>query len=154
MAFMLSMLVGLIAIATAIFNPLAAWLLYVCPVAYLVYLRWSVSKSRWKPVPELSDRANALLKQFGHFYAMPFAGNDFSGAASGLAFIGPAIAVAGLYQGSWRGIPVGVVSYFVLVTLAQFFNPTQFYKDEADRDAHEELVSYAERWQRERQGPQ
>lgn len=110
-------------------------------------------KTQWKVIPELSDHANALIQHFGHFYAKPLAANDFSGAASALALFGPAIAAAGLYQRFWWGLPMGIVSYFLMIRVAGIFNPTQFFRDDAHRTAHEEVMAYADLRRSEQRSP-
>jgi len=93
-------------------------------------------------VESLSEDASSILRKYGYFYAMPYAGQNNSAICSTLLLGGIALAIIGLFMEFWWGILFGVVGYFLLGPMAGVFNPTIKFKDARLRAAHEEIVEY------------
>lgn len=139
---LIAIAVCLVAIVTAFFSVLWSWIVLAVRAAILLISLISLKQKRWKHVPELSEPANAMLQKYGHYYTMPFAGRDFSAAASTLMFAGVAVAVIGAFKGFWWGLAVAAVNWFVMGLVSKAFNPTNFIADPMERLAHEEVISF------------
>jgi len=139
---MLMIVICLVAIITEFFSVLWGWLILAFPAVFLLITFLGVKQKKWQYIPELSDEANRMLQKFGHYYAMPFAGRDFSASASTLMFTGVAIAIVGLFKGFWWGIGIAILNWFVMGFISRAFNPTNFLVDQNEHLAHEEMISY------------
>lgn len=139
---LLAILLALGALVWAFFDPLWAWAPLVVCAALLALVLAGVKRQKWQYVAELSPPANEMLQRFGHFYARPFAGRDFSGACSTLQFGAIAVAVVGLFNGFWWSIAIAAVFWFGLGPMAMMFNPTNFLTDPMLRMAHEEVAAW------------
>lgn len=146
MAFWIITVVVLGAVVAAFFSPAAAWGILILPVCFVLLMAASVKGQKWKNVPELSSTANALLQRHGHFYAMPHASRNFSSASSGIQFAAAAIAIIGAVRGTWWGILLAAVLWFVMAAVARKLNPTVFLEDPAadpaERAAHNEIIEF------------
>src|SRR4030042_2866178 len=111
---MFMIVICLVAIITEFFSVLWGWLVLAFPAVFLLITFLGVKQKKWQYIPELSDEANRMLQKFGHYYAMPFAGRDFSASASTLMFTGVAIATIGLFKGFWWGIGIAILNWFVM----------------------------------------
>jgi hypothetical protein len=130
------------AVITEFFSVMWGWIILGVPSAFLLVTLIGVKQKRWQRIPELSEAANQMLQKHGHYYAMPFAGRDFSASASTLMFAGAAVAIIGAFKGFWWGIGIGVINWFVMGTVSKAFNPTNFLADPIEQMAHEEIISY------------
>ncbi len=137
----LVILLSLIAIVVSFFTILWAWILLALPVAFLLLTLFGLKRKRWQRLPELSPSANARLQKYGHFYAMPFAGKDFSSAASALTLAGAIVAIIGAFKGFWWGLALGGVNYVLTAQVAKAFNPTSFLADPLEESAHAEIIA-------------
>ena len=142
MAQLIAIALSLVAIVTAFFSALWAWVVLAVPIALLLVTFMGLKQKRWKHIPELSEAANAMLQKYGHYYTMPFAGRDFSASSSTLMFAGAAIAVIGAFKGFWWGLVVALANWLVMGLLSKAFNPTSFIADPLERLAHEEVISF------------
>lgn len=142
MAQFIAIILSLVAIVTAFFSVLWAWVVLAVPIALLLITFMGLKQKRWKHIPELSEPANAMLQKFGHYYTMPFAGRDFSASCSTLMFAGVVIAVTGAFKGFWWGLAIAVANWIVMGFLSRAFNPTNFIADPLERLAHEEVISF------------
>jgi hypothetical protein len=138
----IAIVLSLVAIVTAFFSVLWAWVVLAVPIALLLITFMGLKQKRWKHIPELSEPANAMLQKFGHYYTMPFAGRDFSASSSTLMFAGAVIAVIGAFKGFWWGFAIAVANWIVMGFLSRAFNPTNFIVDPLERLAHEEVISF------------
>jgi len=109
---MIVIIICLASVITAIFSILWGWLILAIPSVFLLINLLSLKQKKWKYIPELSESANRMFQKFGHYYTMPFAGSDFSSAASTLIFAGIAITIIGVFKGSLKafGGELGLVS--------------------------------------------
>ena len=114
MAQLIAIALSLVAIVTAFFSALWAWVVLAVPIALLLVTFMGLKQKRWKHIPELSEAANAMLQKYGHYYTMPFAGRDFSASSSTLMFAGAAIAVIGAFKGFWWGLVVALANWLVM----------------------------------------
>jgi hypothetical protein len=138
----LVILICLAAVITEFFSVLWGWLLLTVPSAFLLFTLIGVKQKKWQNIPELSETANQLLQKFGHYYAMPFAGRDFSASASTLVFAGAAIAIISAIKGFWWGIGLGVINYFLMGFISRAFNPTNFLVGPREQMGHEEIIEW------------
>lgn len=81
---------------------------------------------------------------------MPFAGRDFSASCSTLGFIGIGVAIIGLFKGFWWGIAIAIVNWIVMGFMARSFNPSNFFIDLTENVAHDQIIEYVLRKQKER----
>jgi hypothetical protein len=140
---LLSRLIALIAVVTGFFSPKWAWLpLLLLNCWILVTLRSLRRRMRFAPVPELSSAANRLLRRFGHFYAMPWAGADFSSASSTMVLAGVLLGIIGAAKGFWLGLAFAAVNYLVMGYVGWQFNPTRVLIGNEEHLAHDELLAY------------
>ncbi|MBW1976170.1 MAG: hypothetical protein JRI45_11535 [Deltaproteobacteria bacterium] len=138
----LVILVCLVAIIVEFFSVLWGWIILALSAAFLLITLLGVKQKKWQYIPELSEAANQMLQKFGHYYAMPFAGRDFSASASTIMFAGAAIAIIGLFKGFWWGIGIGIINWFLMGLVARAFNPTNFLVDPLEQMAHEEIIKW------------
>jgi len=152
---MIQMLVILICLAAVIvefFSVLWGWLILAVPSAYVLLTLFGVKQKKWQYILELSVSANQMLQKFGHYYAMPFAGRDFSASASTLMFAGAAIAIIGVFKGFWWGIGIGVINWFLMGFISRAFNPTNFLVDPLEQMGHEEIIAWITEKQKSKMG--
>lgn len=139
---MLIILVCLAGIITEFYSIMWGWLVLGAPSAYLLITLFGVKAKKWQRIPELSEPANQMLQKFGHYYAMPFAGSDFSASASTLMVASAVVAIIGAFRGFWWGIGIGIVNWFLMGYVSRAFNPTHFLLDQSEQIAHEEIIAY------------
>jgi hypothetical protein len=146
----ITILIGIGAIITAFFSKIGGWIVLALPVTIIILTYLGLKQKKWKHVPELSQTANEMLQKFGHYYAMPFAGRDFSASCSTLGFIGIGVAIIGLFKGFWWGIAIAIVNWIVMGFMARSFNPSNFFIDLTENVAHDQIIEYVLRKQKER----
>ena len=139
---LLVILFCLAALVVEFFSVLWGWVILAVPAAFLLITFLGVRQKRWEHIPELSDDANRMLQKFGHYYAMPFAGTDFSASASTVQFAGAVIGLIGVFKGFWWGIAIVAINWFLMVFLSRAFNPSNFLVDPIEYFAHDEIISY------------
>ena len=142
---MIQMIIILICFASVItefFSVLWGWLILAVPSVFLLIGLFAVKQKKWQQIPELSETANQMLQKFGHYYAMPFAGRDFSASASTVMFAGAVVAIIGAFKGFWWGIGIGVINWFLMGFVSRSFNPTNFLVGHLEQMGHEEIISY------------
>ena len=133
---------AVVAFVVSFFSLLGGWLILGLPAAYFCLTLGLIRLKRYQIFPELSDRANQLLRRYGHFYLYPFASRDFSSSASTLSFAAIPVCVVGLFKGFWIGIAITIGYYFLLAFVASRYNPMPFFTSLDDKLAHEELVGF------------
>lgn len=149
---LITIILVIVAVVVTFTSPVAGWILYVIPTLFL-WLTISVARKTWKwpEITELSARANAMIKKYGHFYNYPYASRSASAAASALTLAAIPMAIINLFQGFWWGALFAIVGYILTSRVAWQFNPTQFINDSAkkgvtdamvDKEAHEEVIDY------------
>lgn len=138
----LVVLVCVIALIVEFFSVLWGWIILALPAAFIIITLFGVKQKRWQYIPELSETANQMLQKFGHYYANPFAGRDFSASASTIMFAGVAIAIIGVFKGSWWGIGIGIINWFLMGFVSRAFNQTNFLVDPLEQTAHEEIIEW------------
>src|SRR3972149_6518371 len=129
-------------VITEFFSAVWGWIILCIPIVFLVVTLLWLKQKKWHYIPELSESANQMLQKFGHYYAMPFAGRDFSASASTLAIAGGVIVIVGLFKGFWWGIGIGILNWFVMGMVSRAFNLSYFQVDYSEQKAHEEIISY------------
>lgn len=142
---MIQLIVILFCVASGIvafFSVTLGWIILWIPTAFLLIRLFGVKQKKWQYIPELSETANQMLQKFGNYYAMPFAGRDFSACANTLMFAGAAVAIIGVFKGFWWGIAIGIVNWFVMGMVSRAFNPANFLVDPTEKMAHKEIISY------------
>jgi hypothetical protein len=121
------------------------WIILAVPFVYLLSQAFLVKFThRWKHIPELSAEANRLFQKYGHYYAMPFAGRDFSSASSAVGVTGMIISIIGLFFHFWWGILLGVMFLVISNRLGKFYNPSMFLEllSDSEKQAHKEIMSF------------
>ena len=134
--------VALIGVILSFWYPVEAWILIGIAEAVIIIVLFGQKTRKWKHVPELSQDANEMLQKFGHFYAMPFAGREFSSSASAFQLSSIVIGIICGFKFLWWGVGIAVANMFLMAYVSRAFNPTQFLLDERERIAHEEVISY------------
>ncbi len=147
---MIVILICLAAVIMGFFSVLWSWLILGVPSAFLLVTLFALKQKKWKYVPELSERANQMLQEFGHYYVWPFAGRDFSASASTLALATIAVAIIGAFKGFWWGIGIGIINFCLMYYVSVVFNPTNFLSDKSvfdsfDQKAHKEVIAHITR---------
>ncbi len=145
---LLVILICLAAVITEFFSVLWGWVILAIPSTLLLVTLFGVKQKKWQYIPELSETANQMLQKFGHFYAMPFAGRDFSASASTLMFSGAAIGIISAFKGFWWGIGIGALNWFLMGFVSRAFNPTNFLVDPLEQMGHEEIIEWITERQR------
>ena len=133
------------AISTAFFRPTAAWIILSIPVAWMIFMRLVLGARRLLPRPELSAPANELFQRFGHYYAYPFVGTEYSSSASGVSIAAIIVGIIGVFKGNWWRLAIALLFFILASWLARQFNPTHFLLDERERAAHDEILSFLRR---------
>jgi hypothetical protein len=137
-----STVMSLLALVLAFVANEWAWIPCAVTTAALYLVLLGVRGKRYGPVPELSAGANELLRKFGHYYVMPFAGSEVSAAASTITLAAGAVGVVSAFKGNWWGLGIGVLIYGIASRLARQFNPTKFLVDDSEKAAHDEIVDH------------
>jgi hypothetical protein len=141
----LAILLSLAAAAWAFFDPVFAWIPIGVACATLLFVWTGVRGTEWEYVPELSARANDLLRKFGHYYLMPFTGRDFGSAASTLQFSGAPVGIIGAINDFWWGLALAGLLFVTLGPAAMAFNPSVFLREPDDHLAHAEIIAWMRR---------
>ena len=145
-------IVCLVAVITEFFSVLWGWVILAIPSAFLLFILFGAKQKKWQYIPELSNTANQMLQKFGHYYAMPFAGSDFSASASTLMVAGAVLAIIGVFKGFWWGIGIGVINWFLMGFISRAFNPTNFLVDHNEQMGHEEIIAWITEKQKSNMG--
>jgi len=135
----------LVSIIVCFFSLMWSWIILAIPFVYLISQAFLAKLIyRWKIIPELSEEANRLFKKYGHYYAMPFAGRDFSKASSSVGITGMIISIIGLFFHFWWGILLGLLSLGIGNYLGRFYNPSMFLEllSDSEKHAHEEIIFF------------
>jgi hypothetical protein len=148
---MLSILLQLAAIGLAIFSPFWAFALLILRSLWLFYVFRSAKRIRLASIPQLSPRANEMLKKFSHYYYSPVTANQYSGGASGVMLSSVVVTIIGCFHRFWWGILIGAVIVGAMGHLQRAFSPRNFLADQQEKDAHEEIMTYLQADQREEQ---
>lgn len=139
---MLAIIISIGSIGWAFYSPIWAWSPLICFIAFLLFMLFGVKKKKWRYVDTLSPDANQMLQRFGHYYAMPFAGRDFSGAASTIQFAGVAVGIVGALNNFYWGLGAAVVGWLSLGAIAVAFNPSNFIRGTDLEAAHNEVIAW------------
>jgi hypothetical protein len=149
MALVLTTLLAISAIVLSFFSTVAAWaLLGLLTVGFLLIL-FVVRKRTYPYFQELSPRANLLIRNHGHYYFMPFAGTDCSGACSAIGLASLSVIVISCFRGDWWSIVVGGVINVAVFNASKSFNPTNFLSI-LERPYHDEIIAWARQKDKER----
>jgi len=137
-----AIVLSLVAIAVFFYSKTLALVIYVIPVAYLVVNLLALRQIRGSPAPGLSERAKNLIERYPHWYTNPNVAKDNGAAARILAFFGIVFAALGYtYAFQWASI-AGIIAAPTMVFVSRKVDPIRYLKEEADRKAHEEIVSF------------
>ena len=138
----ITILICVVSICWSFFSATWAWLPIGILDAFLLYAFLGAKQVKVNSVPELSSLANQLLRQYGHFYVMPFASRDYSSSASTIQLSSIIIAIVGLFKGFWWALGIGALNYFLMGAVSAYLNPIHFLRDPHQIKAHEEIISY------------
>lgn len=117
-------------------------MLYLIPVVYLVVNLYALRQIRGKPDPNLSESAKNLIERYPHWYIYPNVAKDNGAAARMLAFFGIVFAVLSyVYTFLWGSI-AGIIAAPAMIFVSRKVDPIRYLKDDADKKAHEEIVSF------------
>jgi hypothetical protein len=138
----LAILMGIVSIAIFFYSKMMALVIYLIPVAYLVVNLYALLQIRGKPDPGLSEKAKNLIERYPHWYIYPNVAKDNGAAARMLAFFGIVFAVLSYaYTFLWGSI-AGIIAIPVMIFVSRKVDPIRYLKDETDKKAHEEIVSF------------
>jgi len=104
----------------------------------------SVRSMSWKHIRDLSDSANAMHQNYGHYYHMPIMSRFFSSCASGFQLASGALGVFCIFQWTWWSLGFAIlalVNMGFMGLIARGFNPTHYLLD-TERLAHEDVIAY------------
>jgi hypothetical protein len=139
---LLTMLIMLGAIIWAFFSPLWAWAPLFVMAGLAFAMRLSQEKRDLVYVDELSPQANVMLRKYWHFYAMPFAGSDFSASTSTIQGAAVIVGIIGAFKGFWWGLLGAAALWLLLSHLAMWFNPSNFIRGTDLEAPHNEIISW------------
>ena len=129
----------------AFFSPIWGWTPLVLNTCIVLFFLLASKKMKWKHVDELSPMANALIQQFGHFYASPHAGRGLSASSSTIQFGAAVVGIVDAFHGFWWGLAIGTVFWFGMSAAAVAFNPTVFLRDPIQQAAHREVIDWIDK---------
>ncbi|HEY5768839.1 MAG TPA: hypothetical protein VIS71_03245 [Terrimicrobium sp.] len=132
------MLLCVSAVVIAFFSPAIAWGLLLLPIAHLLVTAFAAGSASLRNVPELSAKANAMMRRWHHYYFRAC----FCTAARAVGFAAPAVAIIGCFHGLYLGLPLGFGICLLTFYLAPVFNPTSALRNPIDRQAHEEVIAF------------
>ena len=135
-------LLSLVAIGVAFYSPIASWIILGVGGCLLLLILIGAKSKKYEYQDGLSPKANEMIQKFGHYYAMPFAGSAFSGAASALVMAGWVVVIVGAFQSFWIGFALMIVNQFFCGWLSRAFNPSKFLVDDTERLAHQEIIEW------------
>jgi hypothetical protein len=138
----ITILVSIGAIITAFFSRVIPWIILPVPASIFLLMYISLKQKKWEHIPELSDTANTMLQKYGHYYAMPLAGRDFSASCSTIMFAGAGVAIIEIFKGFYWGIAIAAINWIALALIAKAFNPSQFIEDPIEKLTHDEIIEY------------
>jgi len=121
-----------------------AWLVIGIIDLYLLFVLWGAKrKYRFDFISEISLEANTLLKQYGHYFLMPFGAKDFSASAATVQFAGIAIAFIGVVKGAWLSLLFGFVNWIAMGTVSVSFSPIALLNKRPElQSAYDEIIEY------------
>jgi hypothetical protein len=144
---LLTVLFALGAISFALLtSPVWGWIAFGAIDLFIIVMFWSVKRQyQFNHVKELSVEANAMLRRYGHYFAMPFASRDFSASAATSQFAGALLASVCVFKGSWWGIVLGLANWGLMGLVAVALSPAAVIAQDLNaRLAHDEVVAYLE----------
>jgi hypothetical protein len=124
--------------------PLWSWLLIGIVDLFLgLQLITAKRKYQFKQISDLSYAANALLHQYGHYFAMPLACKDFSASAATIQFAGIIIGLLGIIRGFWLGLGIAALNWLVMGFIAVSLSPISLVSKKPEiRTAYDEVSEY------------
>lgn len=138
----ITIIFSIAAIVIAFFAPTWSWVVLAVPAVWFFFMLYAVRPRELNYIPELSPKANEMLRKFGHYYTRPFGARDISASASTILFASVIVVIIGFFKSFWWGIIVGIIFYIAMSFLSRQFNPANFLVDDIERAAHEELIAY------------
>jgi hypothetical protein len=134
------LLFGAAAVLLSLVNPLFGWIFLAIPGGYLWWMLRRVRHLRPQQNLHLSPLGQDLVNRYGHFYAIPWAGESFGGGASILALSSLILGAVNIMQGFWWGIGLALLGGLVFGNLARNFNPTR-YLSGIESEVHHEILN-------------
>jgi hypothetical protein len=133
-----------LAIITFFLNPIWAWVLTLLLELYIsVVLLTAKIRYRYEVFSDLSDEANKLLQQYGHYFAMPFASRDFSASAAASQYGGILLAITSAINDFWLGILFAIINWFLMAYVSVSFSPLGLIqKNPVMQDAYDEIIRF------------
>ena len=141
----LAIIISLVSIGWAFFSPIWAWSPLMAVGILLLVQLFGIKLKKWPYVEELSPSANEMLQKHGPYYSMPFAGRDFSAAASVIQGAAIAVGAIGAFKGFYWGIGGAIVFWFVFGPVAMAYDPTNFIRGTHLEAPHDEVVAWIRR---------
>lgn len=132
---------GVVSVLLAFWTPLGAWLPLLLRETYFVYLLARLRKLKVKHIPQISEKANELLRRHPQYYWQPAAGTMYRQAASLSGVLGLVIGVIGAVKGTWVSVAIAIANLAAMMALAPRFDPTNYLTPEYAA-AHDELIAY------------
>ena len=139
-----SLLITVVAIVVAIFNPVWAFVLLIIRALWLLWVYRSAKRLRAERIPELSAKANDQLIRFSHYYYSPLTAQQYSGAVSGVVITSIVVTIIACFHRFWWGIAIGAAIFLVMSPFQHAFSPKNFASEEEIR-THEEIMNYLTR---------
>lgn len=141
-------------ILSLVTHPAWGWLpITIIEIIICIQLWAAKRKYRFNYISELSSEANELLKQYGHYFAMPFRCKDFSASAATSQFGGIALAIIGIFKNYWWGVGFAVANWCLMGFVAVSLSPvSQLAKDPILQIAYTEIVAFIASRQRTKIG--
>jgi hypothetical protein len=139
----LSTALGIIAIAVFFYSKVAALVIYIIPVAYLLVNQWALRQTRVNPSPDLSEGAKNLILRYPHWYTYPNVAKDNGAAARTLSFFGAVLACLSYVDHFyWGAIVILVVAIPAMLFVSRKVDPIRYLKNEAEKKTHEEIMEF------------
>jgi hypothetical protein len=138
----LSVLVALTGIVVSVWSTELGWGLLLFAEAWVLARLFVARQTRWARVPQLSERANQVLQEYGYFYAEPLAARDYNSASRGLLWASCVLGAIAACKNEWWVIAAALANVAVMHYAALAFDPTRRIGGSVETAAHEEVVGF------------
>lgn len=138
----LSIILGIVAIAAAFYSNIVAWIIYGVPAVYLVTNLWAMKKVQAEPIEGISDEARKLISKYPYWYTYPNVAKDNGAAARALVLFGALL--GGLsYFGAFKwGLVISGIAIIAMLFVSRKIDPIRYVRNPAMLKAHEEIVAF------------
>jgi hypothetical protein len=131
---------SIVSLGVAFFFPALSHVPLLFPMTILILFWIGMRDYKAQPPDGLSTASLALFTRYPQYYAHPFMGSQCSGAASFFMMTLIPLTIIACAKGFWWSVLISGVLVVIVAPLQRFFNPTQFFTSDWERDAHNQLI--------------